>query len=227
MQVFGENRTRESAPILDDALRPLRRWKQLREPDENEAEFPRLDNAAKALDPTPSITTQSARNILADLCEWSEYDFEEPLKPHGARRGLGRELYRENPQLAQDVLRHKSSKQHTRAMHRRPRSVPVTKRTTSSAVSRYTARISRWILFYHLLYTVIVGSVSRAQLKNYAGKRRLAFCGPVRWFDCCRDYFVHFAATVAIAIYGPSRTLRATYLLPRSLRVLDTFHGTW
>jgi integrase len=70
--------------------------------------FPRLDNAAKALDPTPSITTQSARNILADLCEWSEYDFEEPLKPHGARRGLGRELYRENPQLAQDVLRHKS-----------------------------------------------------------------------------------------------------------------------
>jgi len=108
MQVFGKNRTRESAPILDDALRPLRRWKQLREPDENEAVFPRLDNAAKALDPTPSITTQSARNILADLCEWSEYEFEDPLKPHGARRGLGREIYRENPQLAQDVLRHKS-----------------------------------------------------------------------------------------------------------------------
>ncbi|NLV08149.1 tyrosine-type recombinase/integrase [Haloarcula rubripromontorii] len=108
MQVFGKNRTRESAPILDDALRPLRRWKQLREPDENEAVFPRLDNATKALDPTPSITTQSARNILADLCEWSDYEFEEPLKPHGARRGLGREIYRENPQLAQDVLRHKS-----------------------------------------------------------------------------------------------------------------------
>jgi len=108
MQVFGKNRTRESAPILDEAIDPLRRWKRLRDPSEDEAVFPRLDNAAKALDPTPSITTQSARNILADLCEWSDYDFEEPLKPHGARRGLGREIYRENPQLAQDVLRHKS-----------------------------------------------------------------------------------------------------------------------
>ncbi len=86
MQVFGKNRTRESAPILDDGLDPLRRWKQLRDPDDDEAVFPRLDNAAKALDPTPSITTQTARDILAKLCEWSDYEFEEPLKPHGARR---------------------------------------------------------------------------------------------------------------------------------------------
>ena len=100
MQVFCKNRTHESAPILDDALRPLRRWKQLREPDEDEAVFPRLDNAAKPLHSTPSITTQSARNILSDLCEQAGYDFEELLKPHGARRGLGREIYRENPQLA-------------------------------------------------------------------------------------------------------------------------------
>ncbi|AUG49553.1 integrase (plasmid) [Haloarcula taiwanensis] len=108
MQVFGKNRTREAAPILDEAIDPLRRWKQLRDPAEDEAVFPRLDNAAKAIEPTPSITTQSARNILADLCECADYEFEEPLKPHGARRGLGREIYRENPQLAQDVLRHKS-----------------------------------------------------------------------------------------------------------------------
>nr|WP_206538162.1 hypothetical protein [Halogeometricum borinquense] len=47
MQVFGKNRTCESAPILDDALRPLRRWKQLREPDENEAVFSRLDTLRK------------------------------------------------------------------------------------------------------------------------------------------------------------------------------------
>jgi len=33
-----------------------------------------------------SITTQTARDILAKLCEWSDYEFEEPLKPHGARR---------------------------------------------------------------------------------------------------------------------------------------------
>ncbi len=71
------------------------------------ASLPKSD-AAKALDPTPSIITQLARNILADLCEWSDYGFKEPLKPHGARRGFGREIYRENPQLAQDVLRHTS-----------------------------------------------------------------------------------------------------------------------
>jgi integrase len=67
-----------------------------------------LDNAGQAQDPVPSITTQSGRDILRQLCAWSDYEFEEPLKPHGARRGLGREVYRENPGLAQEVLRHKS-----------------------------------------------------------------------------------------------------------------------
>lgn len=70
--------------------------------------FSRFDDATKPLHPTASITTQSARNIPADLCEWSDYEFEEPLKPHGACRGLCRGIHRENSPLAQDVLWHKS-----------------------------------------------------------------------------------------------------------------------
>ncbi len=103
MQVFVKNRTRESAPILDDALRPLRRWKQLREPDENEAVFPRLDNAAKALDPSPSITTQSARNILADLSEWLSTSSRSARTPW-CSRGLGdTEILRASSSLQPDT----------------------------------------------------------------------------------------------------------------------------
>ncbi|AAV48364.1 unknown [Haloarcula marismortui ATCC 43049] len=138
MQVFVKNRTRESAPILDDALRPLRRWKQLREPDENEAVFPRLDNAAKALDPSPSITTQSARNILADLCEWSEYEFEDPLKPHGARRGLGEKSIARTRSWHRTCSGTNPSRQPTKATLRRLRNGLVTRRTTSSLVRRLT-----------------------------------------------------------------------------------------
>lgn len=108
IQVFGKSREWEGAPLLDPALKPLRYWRRLVKPAEDDAVFPRLDNAGQALDPTPSITTQSARDVLAALCEWSDYDWDDPLKPHGARRGLGRSLYRESPQLAQDILRHES-----------------------------------------------------------------------------------------------------------------------
>lgn len=108
IDLFGKNRERDIAPILDGGLQPLRRWKRFIDPDPNDAVFPRLDNAGQAMDPTPSITTQAARDILTDLCEWSDYEFNEDLKPHGARRGLGRELYREAPALTQEVLRHKS-----------------------------------------------------------------------------------------------------------------------
>jgi len=108
IEVFGKSRDWEGAPLLDPALTPLRQWRDLTAAEDDAAVFPRLDNAAKGVDPTPSITTQAARDILTDLCEWSDYDLEDHLKPHGARRGLGRSLYRENPQLAQDILRHQS-----------------------------------------------------------------------------------------------------------------------
>jgi len=108
IEVFGKSREWEGAPLLDPALKPLRLWRRLEQPDDSEAVFPRLDNAGKAIEPAPSVTTQAARDILADLCSWSDYEWSDPLTPHGARRGLGRDLYRERPQLAQDVLRHES-----------------------------------------------------------------------------------------------------------------------
>jgi integrase len=110
MTVFGKNRTTETAPILSEAIPQIRQWHDLQSPSENDPMFPRLDNAAKGIDPTPAISTQTARIILKELCEWSDYEFDEPLTPHGARRGLGRQLYREDPAVAQDVLRHSSIK---------------------------------------------------------------------------------------------------------------------
>ncbi len=56
----------------------------------------------------PSITTDGARSIMKRLSEEADLDIDgEYLKPHGARRGLGDQLYRENPALAQQALRHK------------------------------------------------------------------------------------------------------------------------
>ena len=56
----------------------------------------------------PSVTTDGARSIMKRLSEAAGLDVDgEYLKPHGARRGLGDQLYRENPALAQQALRHK------------------------------------------------------------------------------------------------------------------------
>ncbi|WP_317176149.1 tyrosine-type recombinase/integrase [Halomontanus rarus] len=61
--------------------------------------------------PPPSISTAGARRVMQRLCEDARIGLEEDeeyLKPHGARRALGDELYRENPTTAQTALRHKS-----------------------------------------------------------------------------------------------------------------------
>lgn len=56
----------------------------------------------------PSITTDGARSIMKRLSQEADLDVDgEYLKPHGARRGLGDQLYRVNPALAQQALRHK------------------------------------------------------------------------------------------------------------------------
>ncbi|WP_101298356.1 tyrosine-type recombinase/integrase [Halegenticoccus soli] len=57
-----------------------------------------------------SVSTNGARAIMRRLCEAAEVDIDgDYLKPHGARRGLGNQLYAEgSAELAQDVLRHKS-----------------------------------------------------------------------------------------------------------------------
>jgi integrase len=57
----------------------------------------------------PSLSTSGGRRILRVLSEESGITEDgEPLKPHGARRGLGDTLYRESSELAQAALRHKS-----------------------------------------------------------------------------------------------------------------------
>ncbi|WP_435157642.1 tyrosine-type recombinase/integrase [Haladaptatus sp. DFWS20] len=58
----------------------------------------------------PAISTRGARNLMKRLCAEAGLDIDgEYLKPHGARRGLGHQLYSEgHAELAQSALRHAS-----------------------------------------------------------------------------------------------------------------------
>jgi len=108
IEVLGKSRDPDEppAPLLSPAHDPLRRWQEYSDAEPDDPVFPRLDPAAG--DDPDAISTESARRTLRDLCEWSDYEFESPLLPHGARRGLGSELYEENAELAQEMLRHQS-----------------------------------------------------------------------------------------------------------------------
>ena len=131
VRVYGKTRTRQEAPIFEPALEPLRRWKSVLDPDEDWPVFPsaHLPSLYRRLpvdvDPDseaiwkqlqengrtpPALTTEGVRRVLRRLCERAPYEFDEPLKPHGARRGLGDELYRVQAELAQDALRHQDVK---------------------------------------------------------------------------------------------------------------------
>ena len=56
----------------------------------------------------PALSTNGARNLMKRLCEESDVDGDY-LKPHGARRRLGHELYANgHAELAQSALRHAS-----------------------------------------------------------------------------------------------------------------------
>jgi len=97
----------EDAPLLSPAVDGLQKWQKYCDPDPADVVFPRLDRAADAVDPN-AISPATVRTVLVELCEWSQYEFDEVLQPHGARRGLGHQLYDESAELAQEVLRHKS-----------------------------------------------------------------------------------------------------------------------
>ena len=58
----------------------------------------------------PALSTNGARNLMKRLCEEAGVDVDgDYLKPHGARRGLGHELYANgHAELAQSALRHAS-----------------------------------------------------------------------------------------------------------------------
>lgn len=147
--VFGKTREWQEAPIFEPAIEPLRRWKRVLVPAEEDwpvfptNHLPSLYNSVPdGTDPSPSsiwddlrahdvrppsLTVDGVRRILRTHCEGSAYEFDEELKPHGARRGLGDQLYREQAELAQDVLRHKNirtthesySEERTREVKRR------------------------------------------------------------------------------------------------------------
>lgn len=113
--VLGKREPDERAPLLEPAWSPLNKWRDQQEGDDDDVVFPRLDPAAP--DDAPAMSTQSARDLLKELCEWSQYEFNEPLRPHGARRGLGSELYDESAELAQQMLRHQSVETTHKAYH--------------------------------------------------------------------------------------------------------------
>lgn len=129
VEVYGKTRKRQIAPILEPAVGPLKRWNDILEPsddwpvfptghlpslyeligEETDADHERIWRQLQEENTTPpSMSTRSVRRILRQFCEQSPYSFEEPLKPHGARRGLGDELYQEDAELAQETLRHKN-----------------------------------------------------------------------------------------------------------------------
>ena len=56
----------------------------------------------------PALSTNGARNLMKRLCEDTDVDVDgDYMKPHGARRGLGHELYANgHAELAQSALRH-------------------------------------------------------------------------------------------------------------------------
>jgi len=58
----------------------------------------------------PAISTNGARNLMKRLCKDADIAVDgDYLKPHGARRGLGHELYANgHAELAQSALRHAS-----------------------------------------------------------------------------------------------------------------------
>ena len=58
----------------------------------------------------PTLSTNGARNLMKRLCEDANIDVDgDYLKPHGARRGLGHELYANgHAELARSALRYAS-----------------------------------------------------------------------------------------------------------------------
>lgn len=57
----------------------------------------------------PALSKNGARSLMKRLCDAADIDIDgEYLKPHGGRRGLGSDLYAQDAELAQELLRHES-----------------------------------------------------------------------------------------------------------------------
>lgn len=57
----------------------------------------------------PALSKNGARSLMKRLCERAGLEIDgEYLKPHGGRRGIGSQLYAQDAELAQELLRHES-----------------------------------------------------------------------------------------------------------------------
>ena len=57
----------------------------------------------------PPLSKNGARTVMKSLCGQAEISIDgEYLKPHGGRRSLGSQLYEQDAELAQELLRHES-----------------------------------------------------------------------------------------------------------------------
>ncbi|OIB58771.1 tyrosine-type recombinase/integrase [Natrialba sp. SSL1] len=137
LEVYGKSREYEAVGLTDRAHNALSRLQRVQEPPTDDwPVFPTGHTASKyqavedatgerpdpgtdidavcreqAIAP-PSITKEAGRQILKTLTGEADIELEgdqEYLKPHGARRALGAELYESgHSELAQAALRHKS-----------------------------------------------------------------------------------------------------------------------
>lgn len=129
LRVLGKSGDVETAPVLQQAFPALRAWYRLLEPpgpewpvfptlhaptlydlleETTDVEVPLLA-VRDAGEVPPASTTETGRRVMRRLTEAADVELDGDatyLEPHGGRRGLGDELYRENPRLAQDTLRH-------------------------------------------------------------------------------------------------------------------------
>jgi integrase len=137
-RVWGKAQEWEDVSVPKQAREALRRWRQVQRPPSGEwPVFPTehapskyaaardalgeaeanalledadVDDVLREHDiAPPAVTTEGVRRILERVAEAAGVDVDgKPPLPHGARRGLGDELYRKDRGLAQDVLRHRS-----------------------------------------------------------------------------------------------------------------------
>jgi integrase len=129
VEVLGKSGETEYGQLLDPVLDRLERYERVLDPpSEDWPVFPTTHRATlyDALDAesgeehplltarrvgveVPNISVQAGRRVMQRLSEDSPLEFDDGdyLKLHGARRGLGHEVYEQDAELAQDVLRHK------------------------------------------------------------------------------------------------------------------------
>jgi len=135
LRVYGKSQEWQQSPLLEPGVERLRTHERRQDPPTDDwpvfptAHPPSLYAAVRDADGVdaepsadtvddllrehaiapPALSTAGARRVLKRLSAESGVTQDgEPLLPHGARRGLGDELYETSAELAQEVLRHQS-----------------------------------------------------------------------------------------------------------------------